>query len=220
MPAAENQPGMGGSRLFARYGSQALLALSLTIAGCATASTGGTPLTAKDLLLDKGPAKFKLTLDTRLGVADAAPLLATDPTETRNQLGAFGYSDGAERVWTKADEDLAAMVFEFSSNQGPGNTLAYVRSQLKTRQAVTLFNDGGEPSGQGFDLSGSSRVGNRQVFCQGSLFPVDRYLFLVEDCAGGPRYSAGPLAQARSQYERAARLLNLPVASPSPVAGG
>jgi len=195
------------------------VAAGVVLAACTTASTGGPSVTPKDLLLERAPTGFHQGLDTGLPLRNAASVLATDASRTGAQLSSFGYSDGAERVWTKGDEYTSALVFEFNSAVGPGNFVAFVRTELRPRSAVTLFDDGTIPGGQGFDLFGLSRTSNRQVFCQGAFFPVDRYMFQVEDCASGPRYAAGPLALARAQYERAARLLGLPVVPPSPPPG-
>jgi hypothetical protein len=210
-----------GVRGMGRVGAwpSAALALVAVLGACSTANTGGQPITPKDLLLDRPPAGFKVAVDADLPISTAVSALSTDPGATRTQLSAFGYGGGAERVWTKGDEYVSDLVFALNSPVGPGSLISFVRSQLKPRAAVTLFDVGDEPGAQGFDLYGVSRVGNRQVFCQGVMLPLDRYMFQVTDCAGGPRYSAGPLGLGRTQYERAARLLSQPLASPSPVGG-
>jgi hypothetical protein len=173
-------------------------------------------VTPRDLLLDRAPKGFKPGLDTGLPLSTAASALATDPDHTRTELGAFGYIEGAERVWTKGDEYVSVLAFEMTSTVGPGSLVAFIRDELGQRPSVTLFDYADAPGALGFNLFGLSRAGGRQVFCQGVVFPLSRYLFQVEDCAGGPRYSAAPLTLARGQYERAARILGQPVRSPSP----
>jgi hypothetical protein len=185
------------------------------LAGCSTTEASPPPLTAHDLLLATAPSQFTGSVDTNLSIDQAASTLSTDPTPTRTQLSSLGYQDGSEKVWTRGNEYVIDLVFEFTSTVGPGSLVAFERSQLSGRPAVTLFPDGDVPGAQGIDITAVTRAGGRQVFCEGAIFPLDRYMFEVEDCNQGPSYSADPLPLTRTQYERAAKLLGLPVASPS-----
>ena len=186
------------------------------LSGCSTAAdAGGQPLTTHDLLLTATPAGFTSKVDTALTVDTASSTLATDPTPTRAQLTSLGYADGAEKVWVSGSEYAVDLVFAFNSTVGSGSMVAFVRSQLRSRPAVTLFDDGDVPGAQAYDEYAMTRAGGRQVFCETALFPLDRYMFEVEDCADGPHYAAGPLTMTRDQYVRAANLLGLPVLSPT-----
>jgi hypothetical protein len=195
-----------------------LLPYLVLLSSCSTSEAPPPPLTAHDLLLATAPAHFTGSVDTNLSLDQAASSLSTDPTPTRTQLSSLGYQDGSEKVWVRGNEYVIDLVLEFNSAVGPGSLVAFERSQLSARPAVTLFGDGDVPGAQGIDISAVTRVGGRQVFCEGAVFPLDRYMFEVEDCNQGPSYSADPLPLTRAQYERAAKLLGLPMAPPSATA--
>ena len=198
-------------------GGLAVVLCCVLVAGCSTTTTDvGQPPTTRDLLLDKPPGGFTGNLDTALSIDQASAALSTDPAPTLAQLSALGYSEGAEKVWVRGTEYVIDLVFQFNSTVGPGSLVGFERSQLSWRAAVTLFDDGDVPGAQGIVISAVTRAGSRQVFCEGAIFALDRFVFEVEDCADGPRYSADPLGLTRAQYERAARLIGLPVLSPRP----
>ena len=192
-----------------------LLGCLLALTSCSTSDAGGQPLTPHDLLLDTAPSGFTGKVDTPLSIDSASSTLSTAPGPTKTQLSTLGYTDGAEKVSSSGDEYVVDLVFQFNSPVGPGSMVGFIRSQLATHAAATLFSDSDVPGAQAFNVYATTRAGGRQVFCEGAVFPLDLYMFLLEDCADGPRYAAGPLTLTRTQYVRAAKLLGLAVASPS-----
>lgn len=193
----------------------ALAALVVVLGGCATSYSPARPLTPKDLVMNAGPTGFTATVDQDVPVGTAARVLPTDPAPTGAILGTAGYRDGYNRVWTRGDESLSVLLFEFSTSIGPAQLVAFERENLRSHQAVTLFDDADLAGSQAFNLFGVPRSGSRQVFCQGVIFPVDRYLVVVDDCAGRPAYSGDPLAYARRQDSYARHVMGAPAPTPT-----
>lgn len=194
----------------------ATVGAAVVLAGCSAPDAGAQPPTTHDLLLEKAPSGFTSSVDTTLSVNQASSTLSTDPAATLAQLSSLGYSDGAEKVWVHGAQYVVDLVFQFDSTVGAGSFVAFERSQLSGRPAVTLFDDQDIPGAQGLQVTAVTRAGGRQVFCEGALFPLDRFLFEVETCSDGPAYSPDPLQLTRTQYQRAAGLLGLPAATPQP----
>lgn len=194
------------------------LSVALALAGCDGSNSGTSSPDAAGagaLVLDAAPTGYHLTLDHALGVDDAAAATSSDPKALARTLAQTGFDGGWSRVWTSGDAYLDVVAIEASTAYGAVTLQQFQAQQLGAGRGVVPYPDADIPGSRAFDFFGTTRQGQRQVFCNGVLFSVDVWVFMVDDCSPAPRAPDRALAAARAQYQRAARLLGVPVATPA-----
>jgi hypothetical protein len=154
-------------------------------------------------LLEQPPAGFQLTLDSTLNLAQASIATPAGQAATATALRGAGFSGGQERVWSKSDEHVTALVLELDTDVDAAAFVQFEREQISASPAAAVSPDADIPASFTFALYGVTRQGSHQTFCQGVWFPAGSRAFELTDCAGAPRYPNLVEGLARQQFARA-----------------
>jgi hypothetical protein len=119
----------------------------------------------------------------------AAQSLPTSADVTGRALDAAGFSAGYSRVFlggsTSGDYVLAS-VYAVSSPATAARFVDAEKQALAATGSVAPFADARIPGAAGFILSGPTKRGNRDVFCEGVLFPKGAQVYAITTCSPLP----------------------------------
>ena len=192
---------MDGTRLRASAG---LLAMAI-FSGC----TIGGPRTVKpdarlaDSVMSQVEPGYVLLTRGATGSLDIDAASRATPVKddlTRDFLDNSTFTGAYAKVWTKDSDFITATVFAFTKATDATRFAAFEVDFLRAAHTVNVAADPGIPNAQVYVLSGSTRMGARDVFCEGDIFPVERHAFIVTTCGRFPNSSDVAAQLAKTQY--------------------
>ena len=177
--------------------------LAVLCVAFACASRADDPLS--EAILDSPPAGFKLVKGPASGEMDrdaAVNATIADPSEKSALLGRIGYQQGRSRVWSKGNDYITILVYDFSGADGAKRLVDFEIRQLDRTPGFAPFTMRQIPGSRAYVLSASSRKGGA-LFCQGAWFTVDTRAFSVATCGALPNNTELATRMAVAQYKRA-----------------
>ncbi len=138
-----------------------------------------------------------------LSLDGAASSLPTPPDTTGGTLRADGFTAGYSRVFLKGGKPGGdyVIVAAYALRDAPGaeGVVAFEHSALGSTGTVALFSVDTIAKSVGFVLTGATKRGDRQVFCDGVIFPKAQRVYAVTTCSGLPIDATLATAVARRQ---------------------
>lgn len=137
----------------------------------------------------------------------AAASLPTAPQQTGASLDAAGFRAGYSRVFRRSGQaggDYVLLTVYDMTSSGSAGFVAAERNALIATGTVQLFSVDTIPESTGFVLSGPTHRGDRDVFCDGVIFPHADRVFAVTTCSAAPIDAQRAIAIAQQQAARAA----------------
>jgi hypothetical protein len=125
-----------------------------------------------------------------------------DASEKSAVLRRWGYQQGHSRVWTKGNDYITVLVYDFSGGQGARELMRFEIRQLALTPGSAPFSVREIPGSHGYVLSATKRKGGA-LFCQGVWFTLDTRAFSVASCGALPNNTETATRVAIAQYKRA-----------------
>ena len=172
------------------------------ITSCAS-SHADNPLA--EVVVEKVPTGYKLVKGPASGAMDrdaAVNATIANASEKSAFLHRWGYQQGESRVWTKGNDYITVLVYDFSGEDGAKGLVVFELQQLSRTRGFAPFSVGEIPGGRGYVLSAASRKGG-SLFCQGVWFSRETRAFQVATCGALPNNSELAMQLATAQYKRA-----------------
>jgi hypothetical protein len=123
----------------------------------------------------------------------ASQSLPTLPAQTGAALDAAGFHSGYSRIFLRggsaAGDYVLVSVYVMASPEASRNFVASERSALQKTGTVVVFSATGVADSVGFTLTGPTKRGDRQVFCDGVAFAKGAKVYAVTTCSATPEDS-------------------------------
>ena len=194
-------------------GTTALVLLTVAFAAAATGCTSTPPLsshpvppaTLNSLLLSSPPPGFiaDAGVSGEMSLESAAYSTPGSPVDLRNELQNNLFAGAYVHVWRRGDDYVTDTVFALDHPANTGRVESYLVSTVTDNPAAYLYPLPLPDSGHGFVLDARNKTGSKFIFCQGAIFSVDVYAFLVETCGIQPNGTELDATLAGLQYQRA-----------------
>ena len=205
-----------------RGGASAVLALLLCaelLAGCEQAAkvTAIPSATLAAELISDAPPGYHVNAGAT-GPLDRRAASYSTPAgvgQTQDVLSKQHFAGGYARVWQNGPDYITASIYGFEKASGATAFNAFEATMISGEQGSFTYALTQPSNGTGFVITTRNKTGSRNVFCQGGMFSVDRYAFIVQTCGQQPNSSdtANSLAAA-AYFHATVRVFQQP--SPSP----
>ena len=155
-------------------------------AGCGQSDSGRS---LANLVLANGPQGSQpqpIGNDGTLSIDDAAAATPADPARVHAYLQSNGWRGAFARVWVSGANYAEDLGFVFSDAKQAQGLVEMEIAALKAGQGDYVYSITGVPGAQGFILYSQTRLGARNVFCNGSWFAHQAYAFELLTCGPNP----------------------------------
>lgn len=159
-----------------------------------------------DVVLERVGSGYELVDPPASGPMDRdAAVTATiaDAGAKSGLLERSGYLEGYSRVWTKRDDYVTILVYDFSGERGSRALVSFELKQLARTAGSVPFKVDEIPNARGYILSAVERADGDPLFCQGVWFPVATRAFAVNTCGKQPNAATLAVDLAVRQWRRA-----------------
>jgi len=138
-----------------------------------------------------------------MGLDEAAYSAPMPQGLTSEQLKAHGFRGAAARVWRSGDDFITLAVYAFPDDDAARAFVDSLVSYLAKDTLGETYPSTHIPLGTGFELTSTTKGGDRPIFCDGEMFSFGPRAYLVDNCGSQPESPAVAADIAKSQYERA-----------------
>lgn len=121
-----------------------------------------------------------------LSIDDAASATPADPSTVHRYLDSSSWRGAYARVWVSGANYVEDLGFLFAAGSGAQGLVDLEIRQIKTGQGNYVYPVTDIPGAQGFILYSQTRVGGRNVFCNGIWFAHDADAFELLTCGATP----------------------------------
>ena len=193
---------------------QWLTALAVMLCAACGGSSNGQSLA--DIVLSSAPSGYhsqSVGDNGTLSIDDAASATPADPGAVKTYLQGAAWRGTYARVWVRGTDYAEDIGFAFASAKDAQGLVVLEVKQIQSGQGNYVYPLTAVPDAQGFILYSQTRVGGRNVFCNGAWFAYQLHAFELLTCGAGPGDSSLASAMASDQFHAAG------VASTSPSPG-
>ena len=191
---------------FARGSSAAAgVAGLLLLAACGESSTSQS---LSSVMLPSPPSGYTQQSvsggDGDLGIDDASSATPADPGAVRAFLQSVSWRGAQIRVWVQGSSYAEDIGYAFASTADAGRFQGLEVGALKQVSTDYVYSMAPQvPGGEGFILYSQTRVGGRNVFCNGAWVLVGTDVFELLTCGATPQDGSLATALAVQQLQRA-----------------
>jgi hypothetical protein len=179
-----------------------LLAALLACCGCGSDAAQSLG----DLMLSSPPIGFHTQVvgdGGSLSLDDAASATPIDPARVRASLQHLSWRAAYARVWVNGAAYIEDLGFAFGSDADARAFADFEVAQLQNGVNTYVFALDAVPRAQVFIVNTVTRIGGRNVYCDGVWFPLHANTFEVLACADSPGDWHQVAQLATDQYRHA-----------------
>lgn len=171
----------------ARVAIVGCLVAGLVLAACGESSSSGS---LSSLMLSAAPTGYVAQPvsggDGSLSIDDASSATPADPSAVHAFLSATSWRGAFVRVWTHGTGYAEDIGFAFADNADAQRFAGFEVAALTSVATDYVFADNEIPGGKRFILYSQTRIGNKNVFCNGVWFPYQDDAFELLTCGATP----------------------------------
>lgn len=176
----------------------------LALAGCGESSTG---LSLTSIVLSAAPTGYSAQPvaggDGTVSIDDASSATPADPAAVHAFLQSSSWRGTVVRVWVSGQDYAEDIGFAFAS-AGDAQRFAQLEvDALRASPTNYVYTVPQIPAAQAFILYSQTRVGGRNVFCNGIWFPFQAQTFELLTCGAVPQDGQLAISLATAQLQRA-----------------
>lgn len=188
----------------------------MLVAGLSACGESSTGQSLANLVLSSPPAGYTAQAvaggDGSMSIDDAASATPADPAAVRPFLQGAAWRGTIARVWVRGQDYAEDIGFAFSTAAQAQRFAQFEVDALKSSVTDYVYPLPQVAGGQAFILYSQTRVGGRNVFCNGVWFAFNANAFEVLTCGAAPQDGQLAASLATSQLTRAG-------GSPAPATG-
>jgi len=183
-----------------------LLALSVgLLAGCGESSTAES---LSSIIIATPPSGYSPQSvaggDSDLSIDDASSATPADPGTVRTFLQSSSWRGAQIRVWVQAANYAEDIAFGFASTSDATRFESLEVGALKAVPTDYVYSLAPQlPTGQGFIIYSQTRVGGKNVFCNGAWLSYQDDVFELLTCGATPQDGSLATSLAVTQLQRA-----------------
>lgn len=170
-------------------------------AACGDASTDQS---LANIVLSSAPQGYSSTAvgdNGTLPIDQAASATPADPASVQAYLQKTSWRGAYARVWVRGSDYVEDIGFAFAAAKDAQGLVDLEVDQIRAGQGNYVYPLAAVPKGQGFILYSQTRVGGRNVFCNGAWFAYQVHAFEVLTCGASPGDSSVATAMSSQQYQ-------------------
>lgn len=181
------------------------LLLGVLLAACGESSTSQS---LSSVILAAPPSGYTQQAvsggGSDLSIEDASSATPADPGAVRAFLQAATWRGAQIRVWVRGTDYAEDIAFAFASASDAARFQTLEIGALQSTKTDYVYSLAPQiPGGQGFILYSQTRVGGRNVFCNGAWLTHDTDVFEILTCGATPQDGTLATALAVQQLQRA-----------------